>query len=106
MFWLLCYCGSNGNYKQAAQAAVNGGDGPYVLQGFVRNGMNLIHTTGQTFTASMVTTFVIREQAAARGVNNITADAVPRAVVHRLYPLLYSMTQFYSRPHCNVILYS
>jgi len=90
----LCYCGSNDDYNEAAQAAINGGDGPYVLQDFVRNGMNLIHITGQTFTASMVTTFVIRGQPAARGVNNITADAVPRAVVHRLYRLLYNMTQF------------
>ena len=56
----------------------NDGDVPYVLQGFVRNGLNLIHTTGQTFTTSMVT-------ATARSVNNIPADAVPRAVVHRLY---------------------
>jgi hypothetical protein len=98
MFWSLRYCGSNGDSKQAAQAATNGGDGPYILQGFVRNWMNFIHTTGQTFTASMVTTFVNRGQAAARGVNNITADAVPRAVGHRLYCLLYNMTQFYSRP--------
>jgi len=98
MFWSLCYSRSNGDSKQAAQAATNGGDGPNILQGFARNGMNFIHTTGQTFTASMVTTFVIRGQAAARCVNNITADAVLRAVGHRLYRLLYNMTQFYSSP--------
>jgi len=69
----------------ATQAAPNGGAGPYVLQGFVRNGMNLMHTAGQTFTASTVATFVFRGQAAATRVNNVTADAVPRAVLHRLY---------------------
>ena len=40
----------------------------------------------------MVATFVFRGQAAARGVNKITVDAVPRAVVHRLYRRAFYFT--------------
>jgi hypothetical protein len=79
MFWSLCYCGSNNDGKQATQLATNGDGGLYVQQGSVGDRMNVIHTAGQTFTVSMVATFVFRGRAAARGVNNITADAVPRA---------------------------
>jgi len=66
--------------------------------------MNLIQTSGQTFSASMVTTFVFRGQAPARGVNNIPADAVPRAEVHRLYRRAVHFTiwrRFTAGLHCK-----